>query len=143
MASDNPHENGRRRFCQACIGGMAALSAGMVGFPVVSFLGRTEHPGADKPLEVPIGQMSPGQVQYVEFHGEQLIVLATSDGTSVFSASCPHLGCNVSWDTAESVFRCPCHGAIFSATGEVMSGPVSSPLKQIPFEAAEGKIIIT
>lgn len=32
----------RRTFCRVCIGGMAALSAGMVGFPVVSFMGGAE-----------------------------------------------------------------------------------------------------
>ena len=61
----------------------------------------------------------------------------------VFSASCPHLGCNVTFDQADKVFRCPCHGAQFNAHGEVIRGPVSSGLRKIPFEVKDGKIVVS
>jgi cytochrome b6-f complex iron-sulfur subunit len=126
-----------------CIGGMAAVSAGMVGFPIVSFLSRPEKLGGNKPLEVALDQLSAGQAQYMDFHGQQVIVLAGTDKPRVFSASCPHLGCNVLWDPGESIFRCPCHGAMFNASGQVIKGPVSASLTSIPFEIKDGKLIVS
>ena len=32
----------RRIFCKVCIGGLSVVSAGMVGFPVISFLARPQ-----------------------------------------------------------------------------------------------------
>ena len=143
MSEDKKTGNGRRRFCELCIGGMTAATAGTVAFPVVTFLGMPVKVGNDKPVEFPLAELVPGQVKYVELRGEQLVVLAMDDGPLVFASSCPHLGCSVIWDAAEQLFRCPCHGAIFSTEGTVVSGPVSSPLKKIPFEIKEDKIIIS
>jgi Rieske Fe-S protein len=130
-------------FCKACIGGMTAASTGMVAYPIISFLTPAEQLGANKPLEVPLDRVSLGQAQYVEFRGQQLIILGAQEGPRVFSASCPHLGCSVAWESANAVFRCPCHGAVFDATGKVVRGPVSSPLEKIPFEIKDGKIIVS
>ena len=93
-------------------------------------------------MEVALSDLSPGQVQYADLRGQQIIVLSTEQGPRVLSASCPHLGCNVLWDTAESRFRCPCHGAVFDAEGGVISGPVNSPLKEVPFEVQDGTLIV-
>ncbi len=143
MSEDKPCCDRRRTFCKVCIGGMSVLSAGMVGFPVVAFLARPEQLGGNKPLEVPLDRLNPGQAQYLDLHGQQVIVLAAEDGPRVFSASCPHLGCNVMWDTAEGIFRCPCHGAMFNASGQVIRGPVSASLTKIDFEIKDGKLIVT
>jgi Rieske Fe-S protein len=132
----------RRSFCKACIAGMSLASAGMVGYPLVSFMSQPQRLGANKPLEIPLDRLSPGQAQYVEFRGQQLIMLISENGPEVFNASCPHLGCNVIWDTGDGIFRCPCHGAIFDAGGGVVRGPVSQPLARIPFEIKDGKLVI-
>lgn len=39
------------------------------------------------------------------------------------SGTCTHLGCQVRWDAEGSRFRCPCHGGVFDAAGNVVSGP--------------------
>ena len=135
--------NGRRTFCKVCIGAMAAGSASMVGFPIVAFLTRPETLDLNKPLEIPLDRLSPGQAQYVEYRGQQLIVLLAQDKAMVISASCPHLGCNVIWDSGDAVFHCPCHGASFDSAGQVVKGPVSSPLRKVPFEVKDRKIIVS
>ena len=132
----------RRKFCQVTIGGMTVLSGAMVTYPVMAFLGRPMRLQSNKPLELPIDELTEGQARYVEFRGQQLIVLSWAESVKVFSASCPHLGCNVVWEGAESLFRCPCHGAVFDPTGEVVSGPVSDPLKSVPFEIQDNKAVI-
>jgi len=133
----------RRTLFKSCIGGMTFASVGMVGYPLVSFLGRPVRVGMDKPVEMPLDQLAEGQAQYAQWRGQQIIILATPDGPRVYNASCPHLGCNVIWDAAKSMFHCPCHGAQFDDTGKVVSGPVSSPLKQIPFEIKDGNLVVT
>jgi len=40
--------------------------------------------------------------------------------------TCTHQCCPVAWSSTE--FRCPCHGAVFGATGTHVSGPGSKPL---------------
>ena len=133
----------RRKACEVCIGAMAVLSTGMVAFPVGSFLARPEPLEAHKPLEVPLDRLAPGTAQYADYRGQQLILLAGDAGPLVFSASCPHLGCNVTFDPADRMFRCPCHGAVFNAAGEVVRGPVGAPLRRVPFELKDGKIVVS
>ena len=45
-----------------------------------------------------------------------------------FSPRCTHLGCAYHWDSTKRMFICPCHGSLFSVTGEVISGPAPRPL---------------
>ncbi len=47
------------------------------------------------------------------------------------SATCPHMGGVVHWNSAEKTWDCPCHGSRFSAHGHVISGPAISDLKEI------------
>jgi glycine/D-amino acid oxidase-like deaminating enzyme/nitrite reductase/ring-hydroxylating ferredoxin subunit len=54
-----------------------------------------------------------------------------------FSATCPHLGCYVRWNSDEKSFDCPCHGSRFSCQGEVMNGPALDGLKRISISEKE------
>lgn len=141
--SHEPVSNGRRRFCQVCIGSAAAITVGTVVYPIVAFLKLPMRVGESKPVEIELERLTVGQAYYADFQGQQVIVVMAEDGPRVFDASCTHLGCNVVWDIAHGNFHCPCHGAVFSGEGKVVSGPVSAPLREVPFEVKDGILIIS
>jgi len=142
MTSDDARDP-RRTFCKVCLGGMGLCSAAAVGYPVVAFLGFPRRLSGDKPVEVPLAELLPGQAQYVSAQGKTVAVLTVGGEPVVLNVSCTHLGCTVIWDTADHVFRCPCHGAIFDAEGQVVSGPVSQPLKTVPFTVEDDVLIVS
>jgi menaquinol-cytochrome c reductase iron-sulfur subunit len=61
------------------------------------------------------------------------VFLVWDGGTIVhaLSATCTHLGCQVRWDAGTTKFRCPCHGGVFDAQGNVVEGPPPRPLDRI------------
>jgi Rieske Fe-S protein len=53
------------------------------------------------------------------------------ENVQVLSATCTHLGCQVRWDAASTRFRCPCHGGVFDAQGQVVEGPPPRALDRV------------
>ncbi|HEY0469777.1 MAG TPA: FAD-dependent oxidoreductase [Polyangiaceae bacterium] len=47
------------------------------------------------------------------------------------SATCPHLGGVVAWNSAEKSWDCPCHGSRFDCHGKLVTGPAVSDLKPV------------
>ncbi|HVA97761.1 MAG TPA: Rieske 2Fe-2S domain-containing protein [Bacteroidia bacterium] len=41
---------------------------------------------------------------------------------------CTHTGCTIQFNGSQ--FPCPCHGSLFDANGNVVTGPASTPLKK-------------
>lgn len=60
----------------------------------------------------------------------------------VFSRVCSHLGCLVRWDEGKDRFFCPCHGAIFDKTGNVVAGPPPRPMEQLPTKVEDGVLYV-
>jgi Rieske Fe-S protein len=62
----------------------------------------------------------------------------------VFSATCTHLGCQVLWDREAKNFKCPCHGGVYAASGEVLEGPPPRPLDVIEakVEGADDSVLV-
>ena len=57
--------------------------------------------------------------------------------------TCTHLGCTPNWLSAESKFKCPCHGSGFRPTGVHFEGPAPRPLERARIILAEdGQIMV-
>jgi len=58
------------------------------------------------------------------------------------SATCPHLGGVVAWNSAEKSWDCPCHGSRFDCQGKLLTGPAVSDLKPVqPAKDSEVKAL--
>lgn len=72
-----------------------------------------------------------GEGKIVKYEDETLAVYRDEKGkVHALSPVCPHMGCNVAFNTAEKTWDCPCHGSRFSIDGELLTGPAVSGLEK-------------
>lgn len=83
-------------------------------------------------------ELVPGEGDVVMVEGRKLAVYCDLRGTlHAMSPVCTHMGCHVSWNTAEKSWDCPCHGGRFDALGQVLNGPPLWPLAAQPLTEPE------
>jgi Rieske Fe-S protein len=61
------------------------------------------------------------------------------------SSTCPHLGCQVHWESQNTRFFCPCHNGTFDPSGKATGGPpadAGQSLLQFPLRAEGGILFI-
>jgi len=79
-----------------------------------------------------LGSLPRGQGMILKLDGKRVAAYRDSNGrTTVLSPVCPHMGCIVHWNEAETTWDCPCHGSRFRCTGEVLAGPAERALEPI------------
>lgn len=116
MSAQNPPPAAdRRRFikagaCLAC----AAWLGGCRGGESVS-----SNPVAIVPLGPAASYPHGATVRRIE----RLVVVRDKGGFGAMSLRCTHQECLVNYGGSGEISRCPCHGATFSPTGRVLSGP--------------------
>ena len=72
-----------------------------------------------------------GTGRIVRLEGRKCAVYRDERGdVHALSPVCPHMGCDVAWNAAETSWDCPCHGSRFTVTGEVLNGPAVRPLSR-------------
>lgn len=79
-----------------------------------------------KPEGHDLSDVPPGEGRILEVDGKKVAVFREEgEGGAVHAVSpvCTHVGCHVHWNKAERSWDCPCHGARYSPTGEVLNGP--------------------
>lgn len=70
------------------------------------------------------------------------VVKNADDSLTAFVPSCTHLGCAYAWQAKRGAFVCPCHGSVFSQTGQVITGPAPRPLDRYQIEQAGSRLRI-
>ncbi|MGL5328435.1 MAG: Rieske 2Fe-2S domain-containing protein, partial [Peptostreptococcaceae bacterium] len=58
-----------------------------------------------------------------------------NDKLYIVDITCTHMGCELTFNSAEKTWDCPCHASIFDYEGNVVEGPAVKPLKKL----GEGK----
>jgi glycine/D-amino acid oxidase-like deaminating enzyme/nitrite reductase/ring-hydroxylating ferredoxin subunit len=79
--------------------------------------------------------VQPGEGKIVRHAGELLGVYRDAEGKPhAVNPVCPHMGCVVKFNKAETTWDCPCHGSRFSVNGEVLTGPTTVDLATTPLD---------
>jgi len=74
-------------------------------------------------------ELAPGEGGIVSLDGDTVAAFRDDEGTlHALSPTCTHLGCRVSFNTAERSWDCPCHGSRFDVDGHVLQGPATKDL---------------
>ncbi len=79
---------------------------------------------------------------YSTMDERQVLYLVKKPDGSVLAMSptCTHLGCRVSWDPKDKLFKCPCHGGVYNTAGQVVSGPPPKPLTTLQSKVEGGAV---
>ena len=134
----------RRGFLVKVVGGLGAAVAISSLYPVIRYLIPPPLKEGKSVNELNVGKLSDvpeNTGKIFQFNKDKVIVVNGHGKLTACSAVCTHLGCSVHWDNAQNLIACPCHGAKYKQTGEIISGPQPKPLA--PFKVrAEGQNII-
>ena len=98
--------------------------------------------GAGGTAIVSESEVAPGSAFKFKDSGNPAVLVHLDNGDFVaYSAVCTHQGCTVAYQGGE--LACPCHGSVFDpANGaEVVAGPASRPLPEIPVKVEGGEIV--
>ncbi len=102
-------------------------------------------------LVAPIAETRVGEARpYKTPAGHKVSIARRGPGETVedfvaLSSTCPHLGCQVTWQAKESRFFCPCHNGAFDATGAPIAGPpkeADQSLSRYPLSIRNGLLFI-
>ncbi len=70
-------------------------------------------------------------------------IVARASGFYALLVTCTHLGCTPNYLSAESKFKCPCHGSGFRLTGINFEGPAPRPLERARIVLADdGQLLV-
>ena len=69
-------------------------------------------------------EIAKGEAYVVEYEGNRMGVYRDENGKiHMVDVTCTHLGCELTWNSAEKTWDCPCHGSRFSYEGDIVEGP--------------------
>lgn len=82
--------------------------------------------------------------------GEKIAIARQGDSGTVddfiaLSSTCPHLGCQVHWESVRNRFFCPCHNGAFDPSGKAIEGPPAKAkqrLSRYPLKIEDGLLFI-
>ncbi len=115
----------RQNFLKAGIGALGAIAALEVGGGSLLYLQPRLTDGSfGGVIEAgPVSSFPAGSV--TEFPAGRFFLVRTPDnGFLAIYSRCPHLGCAVNYNPADSCFICPCHASSFNVVGDFEKPPV-------------------
>ncbi len=147
--SANP-EVSRRSFVKVAVGGMCAVYAAAIGYPVYRYL---ESPvekavalAAIKDVTLKGADTLPkGSVLMFKFGPYPAMLIHHDSGEWVaFNAVCTHLGCTVQYHPELQRIACACHGGQYDPhTGQNIAGPPPKPLTKFVVTVSKGSVLVS
>ena len=118
----------RRTFIMAGVGGLLAASAGGIYASVKSLYPTINY---EPSLKAEIGlleEFTGDSTRQVQIGSSKISIMKGDNGLYALVRNCTHMGCIPYLDDEEQLFRCPCHGSVFTLEGDVVKGPAPEPL---------------
>lgn len=152
MSDEREGDGPRRRVFLKTVGQVAMLGGLAASYGTCAAMsGRFLYPAHELPkawqLVAEVARIPTARAyDYVAPSGEPVSVTRTQAGDYIaLSSSCPHLGCQVHWQSREQHFFCPCHNGVFTAEGKAVSGPPAAAgqdLARYPLRVERGLLYI-
>lgn len=95
--------------------------------------------GTPKPVALRVTR-NDGAIDVVD--RRMIYLVRSSDGVRAMDSTCTHLGCRTRFNPESSRIECPCHGGVYDANGNVVSGPPPSPLRTLPARVENGRVFV-
>jgi nitrite reductase/ring-hydroxylating ferredoxin subunit len=121
----------------AMLGGLAA-GYGAAG----AIAGRYLYPARPREMAwlfvATVGQLAVGEsLAFKTPTGESVTIARQSkrdevESFAALSSTCPHLGCQVHWQSKDERFFCPCHNGTFDGAGVATGGPPADAGQSLP-----------
>ncbi len=118
----------RRTFIVAGVGGLLATSAGGIYASIKSLYPTVKY---EPSLKTEIGlpeEFAGNSIKQLQVGGSKINIMKGDNGLYALVRNCTHMGCIPYLDNEEQLFRCPCHGSVFTLDGDVVKGPAPEPL---------------
>jgi cytochrome b6-f complex iron-sulfur subunit len=133
-----------------------AMATGLVGgYGSCAYIGaRYVYPNAEGRVRLFVADVAGfdanSSLEYRIPNGASVTIARQGDTGDVsdfvaLSSKCPHLGCQVHWQSVEARFFCPCHNGTFDAAGVPTGGPPltgNTPLDRYPLVVEDGLLFI-
>jgi menaquinol-cytochrome c reductase iron-sulfur subunit len=150
----------RRRFLKIVSGIGAAVSAVLIGFPVVrafvtpamaakpkdDWIKVTDDTALlDVGTPVRLSVVVSEQDAWIESRSIKTVWLFSEDGEKwkAYNGRCTHLGCGFVFEKDANVFLCPCHRGKFDIkTGAVLDGPPPRPLDELQVDIRDSAVFV-
>jgi menaquinol-cytochrome c reductase iron-sulfur subunit len=149
----------RRSFFGALVGVGAVFVGGLLSVPLIRFAIFPLIRRTTELKSAPVGAVSefalltePAMrtIRIEQVDGwrktiSEKVVYITKDAQNqvrVLTSVCPHLGCTVPWNKDKKQFVCPCHGAIFTKDGSMVSGPSLRGMDALETSVQDGQLLV-
>lgn len=80
--------------------------------------------------------LATGEGKVINFNNQKIALYKDEQGAlHAVDPICTHMKCEVKWNIAEKSWDCPCHGARYSYTGELLTGPAAMGLEPVEIKS--------